>query len=799
MPATINHALSMTTPDNTAYENRPSHWNQTHAITLSATGSEIIGAFSNTNGVSFGLSAGAITASHNALTTAALSNHSHGNPTLNLTNLSGTTASNSAGFTLSLSAGAGGAGDGVNILAAGTQTANTTGTVLFSNSNGISFGLSNSSVITASHNALTTAMASNRGSDFVQATAAFAGTSASGTIASNGISVSIGPYITTAMLSNAATISNIRVSAGTTSNLLSAMTFGDGNGISFGLNASTLTASHNGLTSQSNQNVTAGNGGFAFQTLSFSNVNGISFGTSAGSAITASHNALTTARASNDAVGLNTALTAGPLAWTVNSAGISLNAGSAAGTTTGFGGNLLSASMTHNTAGLNLSLNHPAWLTTAMQSNAVTLSNIRVSGGTTSNLLSAITFGDGNGISFGLNAGTMTASHNALTSQSNQAVSNSAGSFTFQTLNFSNANNVTWGTSAGGIITASVAPPGAAAENNWVNLLGANTAGNTTASGSTIGYSGINLTLSGTNGSVVNISAPATSSLVGTNGISLSSNGSTISISNAAMSYFSFPVAPFANTSSLTLGGSSVFVQPFDFENPISASYVRIPVSQGFGSTSQTTGGVNGSLTFRVTHTYYMQLFTNQGGASSRSLGLAYSTTVSSCMEVRATVTATNGQTVSHFFTYPVTGNSSVGFTTGANPNNASFQVSTTHLTAFNGARFLDIPFATLIQPGGYWMALQMSSASASTSGGQNYSNITAATNRNSYYALTQVSANIIEMGGNTTAGSNMWAGMGHGWWTTNTNGATTSQMNLAQISTIANQPLIPFLIVRQA
>lgn len=78
---------------------------------------------------------------------------------------------------------------------------------------------------------------------------------------------------------------------------------------------------------------------------------------------------LTTARASNDAVGLNTALTAGPLAWTVNSSGISLNAGSAAGTTSGFAGNSISGSITHNTAGLNLSLNHPAWLTTAAQSN----------------------------------------------------------------------------------------------------------------------------------------------------------------------------------------------------------------------------------------------------------------------------------------------------------------------------------------------------------------------------------------------------------------------------------------------
>lgn len=49
---------------------------------------------------------------------------------------------------------------------------------------------------------LTTAMASNRGSDFVQATATVAGTSISGTISSNVISLSVGPYLTTAMASN---------------------------------------------------------------------------------------------------------------------------------------------------------------------------------------------------------------------------------------------------------------------------------------------------------------------------------------------------------------------------------------------------------------------------------------------------------------------------------------------------------------------------------------------------------------------------------------------------------------------
>lgn len=68
--------------------------------------------FANSNGVSFGINGSTITGSHNGLTTAAASDHSHGNPTLNLTNLSGTTASNSNGFTLSLSAAAPGGGGG---------------------------------------------------------------------------------------------------------------------------------------------------------------------------------------------------------------------------------------------------------------------------------------------------------------------------------------------------------------------------------------------------------------------------------------------------------------------------------------------------------------------------------------------------------------------------------------------------------------------------------------------------------------------------------------------------------------
>lgn len=100
---------------------RPADWNSAHnqfytltgntngASTASGTNVVLSGGNNVTlvgGGATVGFSVG------NYITTGALSDHSHGNPTLALTNLSGTTASNSAGLTLSLSAAAPGGGAG---------------------------------------------------------------------------------------------------------------------------------------------------------------------------------------------------------------------------------------------------------------------------------------------------------------------------------------------------------------------------------------------------------------------------------------------------------------------------------------------------------------------------------------------------------------------------------------------------------------------------------------------------------------------------------------------------------------
>lgn len=152
--------------------------------------------FSNLNGISFGLNGSTMSASYIPRPVVVLSSNTAGvmatisSGTMTLAGGNNITLSQN-GNAVTIIGAAGGAG--VAGISAGTFSA-APSSLYFSNANGVSFGLNSgasSSVMTASHNGLTTAMASNAGSDFVQANANFYGTNASGTIASNAISVSV--------------------------------------------------------------------------------------------------------------------------------------------------------------------------------------------------------------------------------------------------------------------------------------------------------------------------------------------------------------------------------------------------------------------------------------------------------------------------------------------------------------------------------------------------------------------------------------------------------------------------------
>jgi hypothetical protein len=261
----------------------------------------------------------------------------------------------------------------------------------------------------------------------------------------------------------------VRISAGTASANLSALTFSNANGVSFGLNGSVITGS---VAAGGGGGVALAGGGQTATsgTINFANSNGVTFGMSGSSQMTASHNGLTNIRAlagtqSNNlsvlsfansngiSFGLNsTVMTASHNGLTSQSNQAYSGAnGSATFQTLSFA-NSNGVSFSTGTQGLFASYTVP--------STAGLLSAINLSAGTQASNLSAFTLANSNGVTFGLSNGVVTASVNA---GAGGGVALAAGTQTATsgTVAFANANGVTFGMSGSNQITASVNAGGA--------------------------------------------------------------------------------------------------------------------------------------------------------------------------------------------------------------------------------------------------------------------------------------------------------------------------------------------------
>lgn len=563
--------------------------------------------FSNANGVSFGTSAGsAITASHNGLTSQSNQAVSAGNGSFTFQTIS---LADSNG--VSFSTGTQGLFATVKTDYLTTQTVqaqsmtltgNTAGNstvtgnvIFFSGGPNITLSGTNNTIVVSGASAPAAAQSFVLTGNTLGDNSVVGSTivlSAINNITLSGTSDTIIISGPTQSQQTQNIIRGIADSAGTQTS--GTVQFSNSNGVSFGLNAGTLTASHNGLTSQSNQAVSAANGSFAFQTLSFSNLNGVSFGTSAGSAITASHNGLTSQ--SNQAVSAGNGSFAFQTLSFSNANGISFGTSAGSALTASYtvptqtvapqsitlGGNTSGQSTVTGTAitwagGNNITLSGAAGAITisaASQSQQTQniIRGIADSAGTQTS--GTVQFSNSNGVSFGLNAGTLTASHNGLTSQSNQAVSGANGSFAFQTLSFSNANGVSFGTSAGSAVTASIN-----ALTN-INISAGTTSNNLTA----VTFSNSNGISFGLNGSVVTGSH---------NGLTSQSNQAA-SGSNGS---FTFQTLLFSNGNGISFGTSA--------GSAITASHNALT-----SQSNQAYSGANGSATFQTLS------FANSNGVS---------------------------------------------------------------------------------------------------------------------------------------------------------------------------------------
>ena len=237
--------------------------------------------------------------------------------------------------------------------------------------------------------------------------------------------------------------------------------------------------------------------------------------------------------------------------------------------------------------------------------------SVAISAGTTSNIGSAFTFANGNGVTFGINNSTITASVNPGAGSLNFSAGTTSQNLT--ALVFSNSNGVSFGLN-GSTVTASVLPSAAG--------LGAIAAGTQTATSGTVVFANSNGVTFGMSGSsqitasamsAVNLSAGTTSLNLtafvfsNSNNVSFGLSGSTITaLATAASSQGSI---------NLSAGTTSSLASAFTFGNSNGISFGM----NGGTITASYMPGAGGSVNFSAgtTSNYLTAVtFANSNGVS---------------------------------------------------------------------------------------------------------------------------------------------------------------------------------------
>ena len=658
MGVTVYHSRTATGANNTAYDVQLQRdWNASHLFTLNAAGSEISQAFNNGGGVTFGLETnGSITAAAPVGAPSPV-NFSAGTTSNNLASV---VFSNSNGVSFGLN------GSTITATVVTTQsnqnvTAANGGfafqTLSFSNANNFSFGTSAGSAITGSYTVPTVTNSSWTVSD--TATSATVGRLAF--TAANGITMTLstsnnGNHTVFASYTvPTVTNSSWTVSDAATSGTVGRLAFTNLNGVTLSLSTGaggshTIVGSHNALTSQSNQAVSNSAGSFTFQTLNFSNANNVTWGTSAGGIVTAS-----------------VAAGAGGVAAGVSNTGNTLgNTGTASAGTIVFAG-----------------------------SGGITASESTAAGQST--------------IWFSV-ANTVAQSNQTLGLYAlGNTTQNSSSTFDARTVSFNALGAMTWG------------------------------------------YS---------NGSV-QVSAPATSSIVGTNGISVSTAGSTISVLPQWISFYE-NMEGMAGSATQTFNAASVsYAVAFNMPQPVSASFLRIPALLTTNSTTiATMASATASASGEIYSTWNAVIYSLGVGGNSKSLQSVVSGSAGFTFRNSISITNSTQYSITQGFSAQALGAGTTR-TTQYSISNTNYSFTTDQIaTEWSSNRMIDIPFANSLTPGAYWgiFGLSTSSASAGAAGLAALTNCNV--RYSNHYGISQMDLTFGIMGStNRTSGGLLGAG----------------------------------------
>lgn len=276
-------------------------------------------------------------------------------------------------------------------------------------------------------------------------------------------------------------------------------------------------------------------------------------------------------------------------------------------------------------------------------------------------------------------------------------------------------------------------------------------------------------------------------------GISFGINGGTITaFEGAYRSYYeNLPIVP--ATTLVTLGSNSMFMMPFILPYDVSVSYIRMPITNQFTSNTIATTN-NTTVNFRQTQTFWFNIYSAGNGLSSKSLQLY--TQASATMVYGITAQqgpSTNNQSVSQALTFFGEGFTTNTYTTSYATATTNLAINTNFLTNFSGFRWMDMPYNQSLASGLWWAGIQRSSATATTGGGGNLSNLT---NNMSFIGASQAGINVNILGA-TNAGTNALQ-PGLGVASVSANGATSNSIALTNVNTYnVSQPKIPFQFLR--
>jgi len=563
--------------------------------------------FGNANGISFGLDASTITASYTVPTQ---TNQSVGLYALGNTTQNSSTTLDARSLSFNgLGAATVGYSNGSIQVSVPVQTAQTqsviqaiydgansisTGTIRFTNANGVSFSINGQTIsgsVAAQTNqtiglyAVNNTTGQSSSSTFDARTLSFHGAGIASVGYSNG-------SVVVSVPAGGGGITNVNLSAGTTSNNLSAFVFSNSNNVSFGLNGSTVTATITvpaqtvqtvGLYAVSNTTGQSSSSTFDARTLSFNGAGNISVGYSGGSVVISGAGGGVA-----NAAGTQTA-TSGTVVFS-NSNGITFGMTNSSIITASFNGTLNSVVFSNSNNVIFGSAGNTTITASVNMPGAVYDGANSISTGT-------IRFSNANGVSFGIDGQTITASANG----GGVVLSAGTNSTSTGTVVFSNSNNITFGMNDGGIVTASFNA------NNTAStfVLGISTQGNTKG---TTGFA---------NQSV---------QLVGTNGITLSQsingNSATITIVGEGATVNKFMAFPPGQISSSQQTNSQISFRYIYLDNYISMTRLDVPMILTLVSTTR-------SNTANVVFTSGCVIYSLNGSTLNPIVGNTGSTTYS--------------------------------------------------------------------------------------------------------------------------------------------------------------------------